>query len=113
MWPLLSGVLAFLVLVGSAVIILLARRDSTARETALTNVTALTALVGTRNMELADKTRDLEILTAEHKQLIQVNSKEMMTAWQQHVASSYYIQNASLRLINDELKARLAKHEIV
>ncbi len=112
-WQLLSGILGFLVVVGSAALVLMARRADVARETAERNVAALNGLVHTRDIQLADKTRDLEMLAAEHKQLIQVNVKEMLAAWERYMASSYFIENARLRRVNEELTARLGRHETV
>lgn len=96
-WQLISGILGFLVLVGSAAVVLLARRHDVARETAERNVNALKSLLATRDVQLADQLRDLQVLESEHKQLIQVNSKEMVSGWfkfQQTVTAS---ENARLR----------------
>lgn len=114
MWELVSGVLAFVVLVGGAVIVLIARRQDIARVTAERNVSALTSLVGTRDIQLSDKTRDLETLEAEHRQLIQVNVKEVVTGWLRFQTSLTAVENARLRSIIEEcidcpLRARETK----
>lgn len=111
LWQVTSAVLTFLVLVAGSVIILLSRRAEMARDADRRNVTALRDLVGTRDVQLADKTHDLEVLAAEHKQLIQVNVREMMAAWQINQSSNAFIENGKLRLEVQEFKARLSQYE--
>lgn len=97
MWQSVSVVLATIVAIGGAALVLMAKRRDLARETAERNVTALTALINTRDIQLTDRTRDLDTLKAEHKQLIQVMIREVVSAWRDHAASRLLKDNARLR----------------
>lgn len=74
------------------------------RRTDRENVRSLGDLITTRNMQLADVHRDLEILKVEYKQLIQVNIKEMITAWERQVNARalFEVTQARLRLAEQE-----------
>lgn len=98
MWQIISGGLGFIILVGAAVIVLRSRVAEEARNADRENVRALRDLIATRDTQLAEKTRDLELVKAEHKQLIQVSVKEMVMAWECHETSKTVAENRSLKL---------------
>ena len=110
-WQFVSSVLAFLLLVGAAVVVLLSKKEDVGRATDRENVRATKQLLETRDLQLADRKRDLEILEAEHKQLIQVNTKEIIAAWQTQQKAMYFTENARLRAECEELRIRLGHHE--
>lgn len=97
MWTYVSLTLSIVVLVGGAALVMMARRQDIARVTAERNVEALRGLLSTRDIQLADKARDLDTLEAEHKQLIQVNMKEMVSGWYKFQQTLVASENARLR----------------
>lgn len=101
-----SGILGFLVIIGGAALVLLARRKDLALETAEKNVKALKDLMATRDIQLADKSRDLEVLSSEHKQLIQVGIKEVVSGWQAFASSTLLRDNI-------RLKAELEQQKVI
>jgi len=115
-----QGLLAVLLLLGAAALVLRSRAREETHKTDTANVASLNALLATRDKELAvkeaiiaSKAKELETVTSEYKQVVQINITEMVNAWQKHISAQYMIENASLRLRNEELAVRLAQHEKV
>lgn len=102
MWQTLTSVFAFLTLVGAAAIVLMSRQAEEARKTDRANVVSLNDLLKTREIQIADQARDLNLLSAEHKQLIQVGIKDMVQGWFKHQQGAVAAENARLRAIIEE-----------
>jgi len=83
------------------------------RRNDLENIRSLNGLLATRDTQLRETKRDLDLVQAEHKQLLQVNIKEMVGAWERHVAATYYLDNARMKDEVLKLESRLSHHEKV
>lgn len=97
LWQTLTGFASALLVIAGAVIVIMSQRAEEARKADRANVVSLNDLLKTRELQLSDRSRDLETLKAEHKQLIQVDVKEMTDGWFKQRQSACQQENARLR----------------
>jgi hypothetical protein len=112
----LMGLLGFILLVGGAIIALLATRKNTVSSVQIQRAEASEALVKTRDTELADCQKkcakcseELEDVTAELRGQMAINVGQLMSYWERRTQELARMETLEQR--NRVLEVRLGDHQ--
>src|ERR1041385_5015512 len=83
------GVLGVVSLVGAAVLVLLQRQREETHKTDTANIASLNSLLETRDLELKVCREEIATLSSEHRQIMQIDVKEIVNAWERMKAQQY------------------------